>query len=650
MNTPATDAPRPEDGATRLGEVIAGRYRIQKLLGEGGMGAVYLAEHTAMRKRVALKLLHKAVNENAEVIARFEREAIAAAKIDHPNVAGATDSGRTDDGSLFLVLEYIEGQSLRDALANGPMPWPRALHVTRQIALALGRAHEAGIVHRDLKPENVMLVNKGDDPDFVKVLDFGIAKMSAAAIPEGVDKGQPLTRMGTVLGTPEYMAPEQALGEAITPAADLYALGVMLYEMLAGRHMFDPPDRMAMLSFHLISPVPPIAERAPGVIVPPAVEAIAKKLLEKDSKARFADARELVSAIDAASGGGASPAPPPSSARIPIAPVSSPRSDREAWKQEDNFAQTSLGLPSATHTTASGERPFGLGTIIDTLRTLPRPMQIALAAAVPLGILLVVVAFVVAPSSSTPAAQKGAGARGGILGGILGASPSAPEPKKIKRAPEERVKAADERGVEGLEALAKEFPDDPDVAKHLLYAYGAEGRYADAMRVAKALVEADPKEAGDSKVMTMVMSAAASSNAEGQDDAFALLEGPLGEKGVDALIEIAAYPHQYVRRRVIKPNDPATRAEKSLANPSVLAHASTAARLLLDFKAAKGCAAKRELLDRVKDEGDARMVPILKALEPHRGCGFVGMAECSPCPALGAPLDAALQAVEARPK
>ena len=287
--------------------VISGRYLIRELLGEGGMGSVYLAEHTHMKKRVALKLLHPEMSDNPEVSARFEREAMAAAHIEHPNVAAATDFGKTEDGAFFLVLEYVEGTSLRDALAGDPISVARCLRITRQIALALERAHEAGIVHRDLKPENVMLVKKDDEPDFVKVLDFGIAKVlegAASASAEiakrnGGANAQPLTRMGTILGTPEYMAPEQALGEPVTPAADLYGVGVMLYELLTGKHPFDPPDRMAMLSFHIVAPVPLMQDRAPEREIPALVEAVARCLLEKDAKKRYPNARALVEAIDA---------------------------------------------------------------------------------------------------------------------------------------------------------------------------------------------------------------------------------------------------------------------------------------------------------------------------------------------------------------
>src|SRR5580698_8987609 len=160
-----------------VGHILSGRYFIERLIGEGGMGAVYQAEHTHMHKRLAVKVLHPEMSRLPEVVARFEREAMAAAHIDHPNVAAATDFGKLDDGSFFLVLEYVEGKSLREAINDGPLELGRVLRICRQITGALGRAHALGIVHRDLKPENVMLVNRDGDPDFVKVLDFGIAKV-----------------------------------------------------------------------------------------------------------------------------------------------------------------------------------------------------------------------------------------------------------------------------------------------------------------------------------------------------------------------------------------------------------------------------------------------------------------------------------------
>jgi len=240
-DTPQTQAEkrpshRPPGGPEPLvGVVISDRYKIVRLIGEGGMGAVYQAEHTHMHKRLAIKVLHPEMSHLSEVVARFEREAMAASHIDHPNVATATDFGKLDDGSFFLVLEYVEGTSLREEIARGLFRVRRALRITKQIAGALGRAHALGIVHRDLKPENVMLVERDGDRDFVKVLDFGIAKVPVGALAPASERGSTaLTQLGMVYGTPEYMAPEQALGQEVDGGADLYALGVSDFVRDAG--------------------------------------------------------------------------------------------------------------------------------------------------------------------------------------------------------------------------------------------------------------------------------------------------------------------------------------------------------------------------------------------------------------------------------
>src|SRR5690606_24993107 len=237
---------------------------------------VYAAEHVLMRKRLAVKVLHRELTLVPEVVARFEREAMAAANIEHPNVAGATDFGRLPDGSVFLVLEYVQGRSLREELARGRMPVVRALHIARQIAAALCAAHGHGIVHRDLKPENVMLVERDGDPDFVKVLDFGVAKVPIGEIP--APGSSPISRAGMVFGTPEYMAPEQALGEAVDGRADLYALGAMLFEMLAGVRPFVSNTPVGILGQQLSQPPPRFAERIPPGIVPPSVEQLVHRL------------------------------------------------------------------------------------------------------------------------------------------------------------------------------------------------------------------------------------------------------------------------------------------------------------------------------------------------------------------------------------
>src|SRR5450432_423518 len=284
----------------RIGTLLADRYRIDALVGEGGMGKVYSAEHVLMRKRLAVKVLHRELTLVPEVVARFEREAMAAANIEQPNVAAATDFGKLPDGAVFLVLEFVSGRSLRDEIAHGPFLVDRALHVARQIASGLAAAHQQGIVHRDLKPENVMLVEKGADPDFAKVLDFGIAKVPLGDLPGGAQKsGSPITKAGMVFGTPEYMAPEQALGQNVDGRADLYALGVMLFEMLSGVRPFSSQSSVGILGQQLSKPPPTFAERAPGIVVPPSAESITHKLLARESAERYQSATELARAIDA---------------------------------------------------------------------------------------------------------------------------------------------------------------------------------------------------------------------------------------------------------------------------------------------------------------------------------------------------------------
>ena len=266
------------------------------------MGAVYHAEHTHMRKRLAVKVLHPEMSRLPEVVARFEREAMAAAHIEHPNVAAATDFGKLEDGSFFLVLEYVEGRSLRDVIADGPLELARALHIARQIASALGRAHALGIVHRDLKPENVMLVARDGDPDFVKVLDFGIAKVPVGElVGESQGPGQVLTQLGMVYGTPEYMAPEQALGQTVDARADLYALGVIMFEMLAGVRPFEHESKVTLLGMHVTAPIPRDARRAPDANVPARGRGDRHAPPREGSRRhRFDDAKDLADALDGA--------------------------------------------------------------------------------------------------------------------------------------------------------------------------------------------------------------------------------------------------------------------------------------------------------------------------------------------------------------
>ncbi|MFU8805633.1 MAG: serine/threonine protein kinase, partial [Bradymonadaceae bacterium] len=228
------EEPRP-DYILPENALISERYQLEKCLGEGGMGVVYRARHVLMKKTVALKVLHPEFTRNDEVVARFKREAQAAANIEHPNICLATDFGQTDEGLFYLVMEHLEGETLQSTIETLGKLTPRlTIHIGKQICAALAQAHQTGVVHRDLKPENIMLVERDDDQYFVKIMDFGIARVR---MDEEHDNKTParLTKAGMVYGTPHYMSPEQVVGGDIDSRADLYALGVVLFEMVTGR-------------------------------------------------------------------------------------------------------------------------------------------------------------------------------------------------------------------------------------------------------------------------------------------------------------------------------------------------------------------------------------------------------------------------------
>ncbi len=278
------------DAATWIGRTIDERYRIEQLLGQGGMGAVFLAEHVKLQKKVALKVILPQFAGNGEVAERFAREAMTSAKLEHPHVASALDYGALADGGAYLVMQLARGPSLRSWLEQNGSGWRHACEIGRQIADALSAAHAEGIVHRDLKPENVMLEPRDDGTHLVKVLDFGIARLLGN--PSNTDQSaSQLTRVGTIIGTPGYMPPEQGLGEAVDARADLYALGVILWEICAGRELWDEPDFMALVTRQLSADAERVARVATDV--PPELDELIARLLARDKNARPERAGEV---------------------------------------------------------------------------------------------------------------------------------------------------------------------------------------------------------------------------------------------------------------------------------------------------------------------------------------------------------------------
>ncbi|MCY0991624.1 serine/threonine-protein kinase [Nannocystis sp. ILAH1] len=283
-------------GADLVGTLLLGRYQVLERIGDGGMGAVYLAEHTTILKKFAIKVLSAQLSLREDHVDRFMREARSASMINHPNVVEITDFGKTPDGQPFFVMEYLQGKDLAQVLGEGAMAWKRARPILLQVCSALQAAHEQGIVHRDIKPGNILLVKRGSTVDHVKVLDFGIAKVLNH---EPDAKG--LTQSGVVVGTPEYMSPEQGWGQSVDHRGDIYALGVLLYELLTSKIPFSGATMMEVLNRHMFE-VPDI--RHPNI--PEEVGAIILKAMQKDRSLRFQSMNEMAAAVEAV-GTGASP-------------------------------------------------------------------------------------------------------------------------------------------------------------------------------------------------------------------------------------------------------------------------------------------------------------------------------------------------------
>jgi serine/threonine-protein kinase len=274
----------------RIGRVVAGHYRLVERLGSGGIGTVYRARHRVVGREVAVKFLRPELAHQPEHRARLAREAQIVGQLHHEHIVSMIDFVQSEHDQLLLVMEYLRGRTLAAAIDEGPFSPRRALQVATQIARALARAHELDVLHRDIKPSNVLLCNVDHDPDFVKLLDFGVAFLHAPLR---------LTVSHTVVGTPHYMSPEQARGGDLGPASDLYSLGCVMFEMLTGKPPFEG-SVPRVLQAHVMQAPPQLSERAPGT--PPALADVVMRLLQKTADARYRDAHHLLQALEAIAG------------------------------------------------------------------------------------------------------------------------------------------------------------------------------------------------------------------------------------------------------------------------------------------------------------------------------------------------------------
>jgi serine/threonine protein kinase len=342
---------RQEGEDPRIGTTLGGRYHIRRLCGEGAMGRVYEAQHIDIGRRVAIKVLHARFHHSADLVERFRREARAASKIGHPNIVDVTDSGSTPDGAFYFVMEFLDGINLEELiLSTGPLPVERALLVTAQIARALEAAHAAEVIHRDLKPANVMLVNRNDEADFVKVLDFGISKDLDLGI------GAALTRPDIAIGTPAYMAPEQAAGKTADALTDVYAVGGLLYEMLTATQPCGGDDAIEVLQRKASEDPRPIGELRPDL--PRDVQRLVMRALARTPSDRqgsmSALKEQVVACLMAAEGA-------PTPARMPSGSLTTPRMPMGST---DTVIAPASSLPVSVRRVRLGGAPVVAGVLL----------------------------------------------------------------------------------------------------------------------------------------------------------------------------------------------------------------------------------------------------------------------------------------------
>jgi serine/threonine-protein kinase len=635
-----------------IGTVISKRYRIVELIAMGGVGAVYLGEHVHMHKHVAIKLLHPD-SATPDLVPRFEREAVAGAHIQHPNVAAATDFGELEDGSFFLVLEYVRGITLREVIKRGPIPAGRAVRITKQIAAALAATHAMGIVHRDVKPRNVMLIE--GERDVVKLIDFGLAKLdlkqvSAIAASRASAPDQRITGTGAVFGTIAYLAPEAGLGMDLVDArADIYALGVVLYEMLAGKHPFDSSDPVELFRMHHRVKPPPFIGRAPEVVVPPPLEAVVMKMLAKAPGDRYESAEAVIAALDAAIDvtsptpppvllGEGTPIfpgpsilpPPPSSMRVPAPSIPSnmppPLSD---------LGPASTPQPAVTMgpQAAPNPAPPAAAPLLPKSAPPPGPAPAprkprALWPYALVGAALTIVAAVLlvwpAPengSASTPASAS------------VAATSSAPSPSAaVTTVSSAKPASAPSASATAAASSAPAAGADAVAARTMLRRASGAHDWVRATEAFFALAEADPASFHDPSIVNAARDVAAAAGVAGGEQAdriFAVLGTKLGSDGLDVLYEI-------VRTR--GGSKAAARAEEILRKPEVLARATPALRVTFEFREA-ACPEKAKLLDRAVAEGDGRTLLALQS---------TGVACLGRDPALAAAMKALKQKIVAR--
>ncbi len=683
-----------------VGSTVGGRYRLDALLGEGGMGAVYRAEHVLMRKTVALKVLHPQMTANEEAVKRFEREAVAAGRIEHPCIAQATDFGRLETGSFYLALEYVNGTCLSKVIAEeGALVPARAVDIAVDVAMALRAAHAQGIVHRDLKPENVMVTSGEAGRERVKVLDFGIAKVDLG--------GAQLTQMGSVFGTPQYMAPEQAAGGAVDARADLYALGLILHEMLSGEPAFSGNDILALLTQQMTAAAPPLSAELPAPL-----RQLVTRLLAKDPDQRVQTAQDAVAALQAlqtaAAGWGEessrTAAPTPLELGDTVRPEAPAETGLEAGRSVLGLLRArTAALVHGSDGRASARR-MELARLVGTrgvalarsigklaleiarllrekvppvarrLATLVRALASAFVAAsprwvtplssrLPAGLrarvepwtparaalavvaaaLCVLVLVIVAASTLGGGEQSASEAQGSSASPVpvreyLGRLETSAKLRDPKL--EKLIQAARGGASKALETLDERALGERSGREWLAIAQGRLARrdVSAALQAHQRAIELEPRYAGDRTMLSGLRYYGSKPGTHAEVLHFAAKH--LGAHGSDLLFEVWA--------STSRKTDATLLAHELLNQPGQRDHMSAALELALDVRNARSCEDYAELLPRMIQSGDQRSYRVLHALAKDTGCGPTRKDDCFPCLREGSGLREALTQTQQR--
>ena len=549
------------------------------------MGAVYRAEHIHMKKTVALKVLHPNHTRDPEVVERFQREAQAAANIEHPNICAATDFGRIDTDFYYLVMEYLEGRTLIETINAGEkFDAPRALHIGIQMLSALERAHELGVVHRDLKPENVILIEREGDRDFVKIMDFGVAQVRL------FKDAARLTQAGVVYGSPLYMSPQQAGGREIDHRADLYSVGVMLYELLTGKLPFYAKSLMVVLNMHIADPPPPFAVANPDAEIPRELEYVVMKLLAKDPKDRYQTAF---------------------AARIDLEAI------------QDSLL---LPRPRASSSSAASRSSAAGG---DEQRRGPMTIVVAIFAA----LFLLWGAMVIGRA---------------ILGDDDGGAPveladgqnemTFEETLKVRTEEDRAVFAArpdvasaktllnedPEAAIGAFGSIMQKEPDNPHARFLLGRAHFAAGNWPTAAKEYTKAIELDARYAHDSELQDDVLSRLEAREDQEIEMAEKLIVGGLGAAATPRLAEIAEHHTQLkIRKRAL-------RILKETGQFDTLPQWN---QTTINLRHAVGCEENLGFVRKLSDLGDPRAIGALRRFSalPKTGCGEGKKEDCYDC-------------------